>query len=311
MSRHRHAALVSRAGLSLLAAGLVTFCPTATRAQTTRAGVVTALEGNVTATRGSAPRAVALKFKDEVLLKDRITTGERSFTRLLLGGKAVVTVRERSMLTITEMPGLSTIELESGKIGLAVTRDRMRPGDRIQVRTPNVIAGVRGTVMVVEVSRVSAQAGPALPAVLSTVALLQGSGEVQQIDSATGQPIGALRVLKVRERFRVTGGVPGPMETLTDAEAEATKAGLSPSGPPYQGAANADQVKENLMRITAALLDAPLATAPTAELIVAAPPVVRERPTAPINPPFLGALAAIQGAGSELSLTRVLTSVGK
>ena len=39
---------------------------------------------------------------------------------MLLGGKAVVTVRERSSLTITETLGKATIDLESGKIALAV-----------------------------------------------------------------------------------------------------------------------------------------------------------------------------------------------
>ena len=42
---------------------------------------------------------------------------------MLLGGKAVVTVRERSVITITEVPGRSTIELETGKFALAVARD--------------------------------------------------------------------------------------------------------------------------------------------------------------------------------------------
>jgi hypothetical protein len=36
----------------------------------------------------------ALKVKDSLLDRDRIGTGERSSTRLLLGGKALVTLRE-------------------------------------------------------------------------------------------------------------------------------------------------------------------------------------------------------------------------
>jgi hypothetical protein len=61
---------------------------------------------------------------DEVFLQDQIRTAEKSIVRVLLGGKALVTVRELSVLTITEIPGRSTIELTSGKIAVAVARQR-------------------------------------------------------------------------------------------------------------------------------------------------------------------------------------------
>src|SRR5438874_11276240 len=84
-------------------------------AQMTKAGVVTTLEGNVTVTRVTlAPQP--LKFRDDVFVNDKVTTGEQSIARMLLGGKAVVTVRERSALTITEVPGKATIDLAVGKI---------------------------------------------------------------------------------------------------------------------------------------------------------------------------------------------------
>src|ERR671934_90160 len=102
-----------------------------------KAGIVTTLEGRATATRVVLPQPVALNFKDDVFLNDEITTAEKSLARILLGGKAVVTIRERSSLTITEVPGLSTIEIASGKIALAVARERLRPGEQIQIRTPN------------------------------------------------------------------------------------------------------------------------------------------------------------------------------
>ncbi len=108
-----------------------------------KAGIVTTLEGTATATRSIAPRPVLLKTKDDVLLRDRIETAERSFARVLLGGKAVVTIRERSAVTITEAPGLATIDIDSGKMGLAVARERMQPGELIEIRTPTAIVGVR------------------------------------------------------------------------------------------------------------------------------------------------------------------------
>lgn len=117
------------------------------------AGVVAALKGDVLITRASLPQqSRPLKFKDEVFFHDRITTKEQSLVRVLMGGKALITVRELSDLTITEEPGKpSLVDLAKGKIGLAVARARMSPGESIEVRTPNAVAAVRGTVIVVEV----------------------------------------------------------------------------------------------------------------------------------------------------------------
>jgi len=137
---------------------LIVLCPSLASAQAAKAGVVTTLEGNVTVTRVTlAPQP--LKFKDDVFVNDKVTTGDQSIARMLLGGKAVVTVRERSTLTITEVPGKATIELETGKIALAVAKDKMRPGESIEIRAANVVAGIRGTVVVAEVSSASAQVG--------------------------------------------------------------------------------------------------------------------------------------------------------
>src|SRR5256712_11218680 len=130
---------------------LIYLLPAPALAQSTKAGVVTTLEGNVTAVRAVAPQPVALKFKDDVFLQDRVVTGEQAFARLLLGGKAVISIRERSAVTITEVPGRSTVEIESGKIALSVARERMLPGEVINIKTPNAIAGVRGTVVVAQV----------------------------------------------------------------------------------------------------------------------------------------------------------------
>ena len=108
---------------------LVHLFPTFAWSQGERVGVVTTLEGNVTARRAVLPQPVPLKFKDDVFFRDTITTGDQSLARVLLGGKSIVTVRERSVVTITESPGRSYISLESGKIGLAVAREKLAPGE--------------------------------------------------------------------------------------------------------------------------------------------------------------------------------------
>src|SRR5918996_885322 len=113
--------------------------PTIAMGQEAKAGVVTALQGTATVARVSAPQPAPLKFKDDVFVQDHIVTGSSSIVRILLGGKAVVTVRERSALTIHETPTTSTIEISSGKIALAVARSRMKPGEGTSDR-----GGVRG-----------------------------------------------------------------------------------------------------------------------------------------------------------------------
>src|SRR5688572_24309881 len=157
-----------------------------------RVGIVTTVIGPVTVTRASLPGA-PLKFKDDVLLRDRVTTGDNAITRILLGGKVIVTARERSTLTITEVPGVSTIDLTSGRIAVAVDRTRMKPGERVDVRTPNAIAGVRGTVLIVEVDGGT-----------STVTVLKVLVEVARIDPKTARvvapvtPVGKHQAVSVR-----------------------------------------------------------------------------------------------------------------
>src|SRR5687767_2866284 len=117
--------------------------PDAVSAQMLRAGVVTTLQGSATVVRAAATEPAALRFKDDVFVHDRITAGDDSVARILLGGKAMVTVRERSVLTITEAPGISNVDVEIGKVAVAVVKDRMKPGESIQIRTPNAVTGIR------------------------------------------------------------------------------------------------------------------------------------------------------------------------
>ena len=204
------------------------------------AGVVSALKGEVLITRASLPQQPAsLKFKDDVFFKDRITTKEQSLVRVLMGGKALITVRELSELTITEEPGKpSLIDLAKGKIGLAVARARMSPGESIEVRTPNAVAAVRGTVIVVEVlpavaapgatgaepdyqpvrTSFTGQATPVqAPSFTTTFHVIKGSIEVVSIGQPGAQPVSVGAGLSVR----ITGATIGqpqpspPMQQIT------------------------------------------------------------------------------------------------
>src|SRR5205807_8008631 len=177
-------------------------------AQAVKAGVVTQLQGPVVATHAAAPEPVALKYRDDVFVQDKIVTGDQALARVLLGGMALLTLREHSLVTITEVPGKSTIALTSGTLSLAVARERMRPGESVDIRTPNAIAAVRGTVVVAEASQGGPAGGLTAPP-SSTIFVINdttGKGvEVTQVDPATGNPSGSAVTRRALQRFDAVG----------------------------------------------------------------------------------------------------------
>ena len=161
-----------------------------------RAGVVTTLEGNVTVTRASLPQTAPLKFKDDIYVRDRVATSRDSIARILLGGRAVITVREHSVVTITEAPGVATVDVAAGRVAVAVAREKMRAGDVVQVRTPNAVAGIRGTVIVAEVFGIHH----------SVITVLKGTIDVSRLEA--GRLVGAATIVNALQRIAVTGRPP-------------------------------------------------------------------------------------------------------
>ena len=107
---------------AVLAVVVATIQPVAATAQTSDAvGVVTTIDGRATVARPAVPSPLSLKFKDDVFGRDRISTQENSLVRVLLGGKAILTVRELSEVTISEEPGRAVVTLPSGKVVSTVT----------------------------------------------------------------------------------------------------------------------------------------------------------------------------------------------
>src|SRR5262245_1577727 len=263
-----------RVGRIVVAASLIAWLlPGSVSAQATKAGVVTTLEGNVTAARTTAAQPVALKFKDDVFVNDRVVTGDRSLARLLLGGKAVVTVRERSALTITEVPGRSTIDLDSGKVAVAVAKDKMRPGEQIEVKSPNAVAAVRGTVFVVEVIRASANAARAQSGVTVNHYVLTGAVAL----TVGGQSVN----VNAGNYASVTGGVVSSGLMSAAMRANATR-GLTTTGLPKVSGAEGD-AKQAVMSSTVATFSttAPAFVAPPQ---VPTPPTITVLTTPPILP---------------------------
>jgi uncharacterized membrane protein YgcG len=225
---------------SAVALASVLLFPIQALPQATKAGVVTTLQGTATVARAMAPQPMPLRFKDDVFIHDNIVTGENSIVRILLGGKAVVTVRERSALTIHETPTTSTIEVSSGKIALAVAKDRMKPGESVQIKTPNAMCGVRGTVVIAEVAPPS-QPGDSFT---SRFTLLTGIVDVSRLDPSTGHPTGQRVTLNPLQTIGVTGGFPlGALRTLSRKEAQSIASDYKISIPIPPAKANA-QVTE-------------------------------------------------------------------
>lgn len=199
-------------------------CPLPASSEESPVGVVAMLLGTATVTRAPLRAPALLRFKDGVFLRDRIVTGERSAVRVLLGGKATVTARERSILTVTEVPATSTVTLAAGRTAVAVSKAAMKPGQTIEIVTPNVVVAIRGTFVIAEVFPPR-----------STITILRGLVEVTKLDPATGRPIGP--AVKVGAFQQVTVTDAGPIPTPQNITPETARALVSdftflPKDPP-------------------------------------------------------------------------------
>ena len=196
-------------------------------------GIVTTLTGQATITRAALPlQSSPLKFRDELFYRDHISTKEHSMARVLLGGKALITVRELSELTITEEPGRqSIVDLAIGKLSMAVVHSRMSPGETIEVRTPNAVAGVRGTVLVVEVT----------PALATEIYVLKGSVEV----FPKGLPAAAI-IVNAFQSVTITGNLVGRIRSIPALAVDQIVRDLKPT---YQHTETPDETKKAVQEI--------------------------------------------------------------
>src|SRR5262249_7240128 len=94
---------------------------------------------------------------------------------------------------------------------------RMKPGETIEIRTPNAVAGIRGTIVVVEVDQTTAQASPNPAAFTTRFTVLHGEVLVRQLQG--GQPFGGGVILGANQQARFTGLTPPVTRSLTPSEA--------------------------------------------------------------------------------------------
>jgi len=79
---------------------------------------------------------------------------------------------------------------------VAVAREKMRPGDVVEVRTPNAVAGIRGTVIVAEV----------FGARHSVITVLKGSIDVTRLEA--GRLVGAATIVNALQRLSIVDQAP-------------------------------------------------------------------------------------------------------
>jgi FecR-like protein len=220
-----------------------------------RAGVVTALQGAATVTHASLPEPVPLARRDAVYLRDRIATRERSLAQLLLGGKALVTVREWSTLTVNDVPRTATVELGVGRLAIAVAKDKMRSGDTVEIKTPNCVVAIRGTVVVAEVTQAPSQGATPGP-FATTITVIRGVVEVTLLDPQSGRPLGAPVKVGPLGRVEANGTTPLHPQTipLEAAQRLGSDFNVGQNGWPTVASPNMvqDQIDEAL-RLTRAL----------------------------------------------------------
>jgi hypothetical protein len=166
--------------------------PIGASAQPSLAGVITLLQGPVTATRATVPEPVPLQHRDGVFADERIATGENGFARILLGGKAIVTMRERSTLQIAEELSTSTVVIGEGRVAVAVARELTKTGESIEVRTPTALAISRGAVVVAAVTKS-----------VSTFTVVRGLVDVTRIDPLSHRPVGPRVMLRGNQQVTI------------------------------------------------------------------------------------------------------------
>jgi hypothetical protein len=254
-------------------------------------GVVTTLTGQATVARPTQSQPLPLHFKDDVYGRDRISTAEKSLVRVLLGGKAVVTVRELSVLTISEDLGHADINLQSGKVALAVAHQRMKPGESITLRARNAVAAIRGTVVIAEVLTATAQLGQPAQASggIGVFHVLNGTVEVTP---PGGNP------------FIVTSGQSGDgtgrVWTRTPSEDAAIRQGLTTdqrSGSQPDNTALLQKQAEQAAALSELIAPGPEQTGPTIPTATICPPTCSVM--VPHQPPPPNTANLIQNPGAE------------
>ncbi|MDZ4340098.1 MAG: FecR family protein, partial [candidate division NC10 bacterium] len=259
--------------------------PTALAQPPTAAGVVTQVQGQVDLIR-QATTPVSLQFKDELFLRDTVNTGEESMARMLFGGRSSVTVRELTRFEVRSevLPtgGSKTIyDLSDGKIRVIVVPKLMKPGDEIEIRTPNAVAGIRGTVVVAEHDR---KTGISRYTVVDECCVIAVPGR-------------APLTLCKGQRVAMTSTAVISISTVSPAEMAALEADFAMGGAAHPAEANRGGILQAHVRTAGELMTALDGTGGDGRPIGVEPIPVESIASDPRQPDFISALPGGGGGG--------------
>ena len=130
-------------------------------------------------------------------------------------------MRELSELQLIDQAGTSTVGLASGKVAMGVARQRMLPGEIVEIRTQNAVAAIRGG----GVAETLTPAGATIP--VTRVHVLSGYIDVTTLGYPGAPPLRLVAPSSVT----VTGDTMGPAVALDAAARAALLSNLRPTQP--------------------------------------------------------------------------------
>ena len=110
-------------------------------AQPGRLGTVVAIDGSVTVTRQGAVSVLSLR--DDVLIGDHVMTADQSMVVIRFVSDATMSLRARSVVTMTDDTGMPVADVERGTVYYRAPSG-LRPDDVMRLRTPNASADSTG-----------------------------------------------------------------------------------------------------------------------------------------------------------------------
>ena len=169
-------------------------------------GSVVALRGDAAISRDA--KVFAAKLKDGIQLKDAVETKDRSKAKMLFIDDSVLTIGEKTKVSIKEFVhssdkrGKSIFNLIDGKLRSVVGRTEF------EVRTPTTVAAARGTVFDCEAGQRSGKA-------FTTCTSYEGEVDIRSIDpTITGRV-----TLRPGMTITVISGQPLPAPTMAPTSA--------------------------------------------------------------------------------------------
>ncbi len=169
-------------------------------------GSVVALRGDAAISRDT--KVFAAKLKDGIQLQDAVETKDRSKAKMLFIDDSVLTIGERTKVSIKEFihsgdkRGKSIFNLIDGKLRSVVGKTEF------EVRTPTAVAAARGTVFDCETGQRSGKS-------FTTCTSYEGEVDIKSIDpTITGRV-----TLRPGMTITVISGQPLPAPTMAPASA--------------------------------------------------------------------------------------------